>query len=245
MPNQSFKLFLYGLSGKMGKEITSLIEESSTFSLVGGNSSRTPSPLLPCNVAIDFSLPEALQKHLDEVLALQVPILIGTTGLSAEDEAAIKRASQTIPILKASNTSIGIALLSHLVKKAAQSLDESYDIEIFETHHRQKIDSPSGTAITLASAAAEGRNLDLAASLLPPDRKGLRPVGNIGYAVHRGGGVFGEHSVRFIGDEEVIELNHRSLSRRLFARGALQAARWLILQKPGLYEMRDMFAGNK
>lgn len=239
----TLKVFIYGITGKMGKEITAIVESlsSSDIKIIGGSSSKAPSSLIPCDVAIDFSLASGMQSHLEEALSHKIPLFIGTTGLTLQDEKMIIAASQKIPILHASNTSIGITVLSHLVKTAAQLLDETYDIEIFETHHRHKKDAPSGTSLTLASSAAQGRNIDLSTSLLPTDREGSRPQGSIGVAVHRGGGVFGEHSVRFIGDEEVIELNHRSLSRRLFARGALKAAQWLANQKPGLYEMKDVF----
>lgn len=238
------RIFIYGLSGKMGKEIASLITATPTLDLVGGSSRSTPSPLRPCDIAIDFSTPENLHKVLQEATALKVPLLIGTTGLTSSQKKFIQEASKTIPILLAPNTSFGITLLQDLVERAAAQLDLSYDIEIFETHHRQKIDAPSGTALCLGESAETGRQNQ--PEHLPLDRNGeKRSPGAIGYAVHRGGSVPGDHSVRFIGDEEIIELSHRSLSRSLFARGALKAALWLNgknSRPPSLYTMKDILS---
>lgn len=237
--NNTTEIFLYGLTGKMGHEITSLANEYNSFRVVGGSSLTSPSKLLSCSVALDFSTPSSLASHLKETTSKEIPILVGTTGLTSEDFHLIREASQKIPILQTSNTSIGITVLTQLIQQAAQLLDEEYDIEIFETHHRQKIDSPSGTALSLGRSAAQGRSLPSASTPSDFNRVGLRKKGTIGYAVHRGGGVTGDHTVRFIGDEEIVELSHRSLSRRLFARGALQAAKWLSQQPVGLYSMND------
>lgn len=241
------RVFIYGISGRMGQEISDLTSRSPNFDLVGGTCQTNLYPLLPCDVALDFSHPRALKSNLEEAIAAGIPILVGTTGLMAEEFGLCKDASKKIPVLYAANTSLGITVLKNLVMTAAGQLDQSYDIEIFETHHRQKIDAPSGTALKLGEAARDGRAHsqitpgDAANSSL--DRQGERPVGSIGYAVHRGGGVTGDHVVRFIGDEEIIELSHRSLSRRLFAQGALMAAKWLAehaKDKPGLYSMDDI-----
>ncbi len=250
------KIFIYGLSGRMGKEISSLIEEGGIFTLVGGASNSVPQPFLPCDVVLDFSHPDALEVNLSEAIAAQTPIMVGTTGLADVHQKLLEKASEIIPVMVAPNTSLGIAVLKNLVLKAASQLDQSYDIEIFEAHHRHKVDAPSGTALELGKAAEYGRMVNSDDILewkqpgksvdLPLDRKGPRPAGPIGYAVQRGGGIIGDHSVRFISDEEVIELTHRSLSRRLLARGALRAAAWLVDNshgQPGYYTMDDIL-GN-
>lgn len=249
----SKKIFIYGLTGRMGREISALIEEVPEFTLVGGTSKSSPQSLVPCDVILDFSHPDALKDNLAEAVALRVPILVGTTGLTATHRELMEEASEEIPVMVAPNTSLGIAVLKNLVLKAASQLDQSYDIEIFEAHHRHKVDAPSGTALDLGKAAEYGRMVNSDDILewkqpgksvnLPLDRQGARPVGPIGYAVQRGGGIIGDHSVRFISDEEVIELSHRSLSRRLLARGALRAATWLVDNshgQPGYYTMDDI-----
>ena len=240
------KVFIYGLTGRMGQEISALVSQMPEFELVGGSSLSKPCPLAPCDVVLDFSHPGTLKKNLEEVVTSGTAILVGTTGFTEEEVDLCKDASKKIQVLYAPNTSLGITVLKNLVMKAAAQLDQSYDIEIFETHHREKIDAPSGTALKLGEAAKEGRVSWGATGIsvnLPLDRQGKRPVASIGYAVHRGGGISGDHAVRFIGDEEVIELSHRSLSRKLFARGALTAAKWLAEQakdKPGFYGMDDI-----
>lgn len=241
MTHDQTSIFLYGLTGKMGQEIAALVVEDPSFRVVGGSSRTSPSPLLPCAVAIDFSSPASLKFNLQEAIEHRIPILVGTTGLTEEHFSLLQMASQQIPILQTANTSIGITVLNELVKKAAQLLNDTYDIEIVEAHHRHKVDAPSGTAFFLGNAAALGRDIpSWGDSNLSLDRKGLREKGSIGFSVQRGGGVFGEHTVRFMGDEEVVELSHRSLSRKLFARGALQAAQWLIRQPAGLYSMNHV-----
>ena len=137
--------------------------------------------------------------------------------------------------------SLGITLLVNLVEKAAHYLDETYDIEISELHHRHKKDAPSGTSLLLGQAAAKGREKTLDALKCHHNQPGGRNQGSIGFAVQRGGAVIGDHAVRFIGDEEMLELSHRALSRTVYAKGALHAAEWVIKQKPGLYSMVDVF----
>jgi 4-hydroxy-tetrahydrodipicolinate reductase len=149
-------------------------------------------------------------------------------------------AATKIPLVVSSNMSIGIALLTSFVEKSASFLNESYDIEIAEIHHRHKKDAPSGTALTLGHAAARGRGKMLNEVQCDPNRLGERVPGSIGFAVQRGGTVVGDHSIRFIGDEEMLELSHRGLSRAVYARGALRAAEWVSKQKPGLYSMADV-----
>lgn len=241
MTHDHISIFLYGLTGKMGREISALAAEDSSFRVVGGSSRTSPSPLLPCAVAIDFSSPTSLNANLKEAIEHHIPLLVGTTGLTEEHFSHLEIASKQIPILQTANTSIGITVLNELVNKAAQLLNDTYDIEIVEAHHRHKVDAPSGTALSFGKAAALGRGKSPSNDAnLSLDRKGLREKGSIGFSVQRGGGVFGEHTIRFMGDEEVVELTHRCLSRKLFARGALQAAQWLSHQPPGLYSMNHV-----
>lgn len=171
------------------------------------------------DVLIDFSHPAALATHLDRALNAAVPILIGTTGLDDLAERRLDDAARTVPLLQAANTSLGVALLTHLVAQAAAKLGPDWDLSILEMHHRAKIDAPSGTALALG-AAAPGRD----------------PA----YASLRGGTVAGDHDAIFAGPGERLILSHRAESRALFARGALHAARWLHGRPPGRYGMRDV-----
>lgn len=194
------------------------------------------------DVLIDFSAPAALQASLDRAIASQVPILVGTTGLVEEHRQAIESAAGSVAVLRAPNTSLGINLLRALVEQAATRLGPEWDIEILEMHHRAKVDAPSGTALLLAQAAAQGRGKTLP-ELGRFDRFGrseAREPGTIGFASLRGGSVVGEHQVIFATDGERIELGHRADSRMIFARGALAAARFLIGKPAGLYSMRDV-----
>jgi 4-hydroxy-tetrahydrodipicolinate reductase len=147
-------------------------------------------------------------------------------------------------MVKTTNFSLGVNLLAGLIEQAAKRLDPEWDIEISETHHRRKIDAPSGTALTMGEAAARGRGGKLADLKAAPSDgiTGPRETGRIGFAVSRGGGVIGDHEARFISDEEILSLGHRALDRAVFARGALHAARWAADKKPGLYTMRDVLS---
>ena len=168
--------------------------------------------------------------------------MLGTTGLTAEERAAVDEASKTIPLCFAPNFSLGINLLLELVRRAAAVLDESYDAEIVEMHHRHKKDAPSGTALGLAEALAEGRNVNLDA-VACYGRHGIvgeRPAGEIGIHAIRGGAVVGDHTVIFAADEERVEIAHKAASRAAFAKGAIKAAQWLLGRAPGLYDMRDV-----
>jgi 4-hydroxy-tetrahydrodipicolinate reductase len=168
--------------------------------------------------------------------------VIGTTGFSADDEAAIKAASAKAVIVKSGNMSLGVNLLAAVVKLVAKKLDEEFDIEIVEMHHNKKIDAPSGTAILLGQAAAAGRGVDLGQKkdAARDGHTGARKSGDIGFASLRGGTVIGEHNVIFAGPYERIELGHRAEDRMIFARGAVKAALWAKGQKPGLYSMADV-----
>jgi 4-hydroxy-tetrahydrodipicolinate reductase len=189
---------------------------------------------------IDFTAPEASVQNARAAAAKGVAHVIGTTGFSAADEAAIADAAKTIPVVKSGNMGVGVNVLTALVEAAAKALSDDYDIEIFEAHHRAKVDAPSGTALMLGAAAARGRGVDLAGKRASGDRQGERKTGDIGFSVLRGGGIVGDHRVCFAGMQEVITLSHSAIDRGLFAKGAVAAARWAIGKPPGLYSMRDV-----
>ena len=180
---------------------------------------------------------------LESAIAHQQALVIGTTGLSEAQEKQIAQAAKSTPILYCANTSVGVNLLLKLVEQAARALGPEWDIEIVETHHNQKIDAPSGTALALGHAAAKGRDVALD-DVMVSGRDGItgeRQAGDIGFAVMRGGNVAGEHSVMFFGDDERIEITHIANQRAIFARGALTAARFIASVKaPGLYSMNDV-----
>jgi len=198
--------------------------------------------LAAVDVAIDFSAPAASAANAAAAARAGKPLVVGTTGLEAAQEAALKDAARSVPIVWAANMSLGVNLLVGLVRQVAATLGEDYDIEIFEMHHRHKVDAPSGTALALGRAAAEARGIDLAAKA-ERGRDGItgeRAKGAIGFASLRGGDVVGEHVVIFAADGERIELTHRAGSRRIFARGAVRAACWAVGRAPGLYGMTDV-----
>ncbi len=195
------------------------------------------------DVWIDFTVPKATLAALDILPGAGVAaIVIGTTGFSSVQEAAIAAAAERLAIVRAGNFSLGVNLLQALVKTAAERLGEEWDIEVLETHHRGKIDAPSGTALMLGEAAAEGRGGDPSAMKPGPydGQNARREAGQIGFAVRRSGGVIGEHEVSFGSDMEIISLAHTALDRAVFAQGAIKAAEWLGGQKPGLYGMSDV-----
>jgi 4-hydroxy-tetrahydrodipicolinate reductase len=195
-----------------------------------------------CDVAIDFTAPDATAAHAAEARRQGKPLVIGTTGLVSANEAAVLTAAKTVPIVRSPNMSLGVNLLLGLVRQVAARLGEEYDIEILEMHHRHKVDAPSGTALALGRAAAEARGIDFA-TRSQRTRDGItgeRKRGDIGFATMRGGDVVGEHTVVFAAEGERIELSHRAGSRRIFARGAVRAACWAVGRPPGLYGMNDV-----
>lgn len=201
------------------------------------------------DVWIDFTRPEATLAALNSLKHTRVSgVVIGTTGMSAAEEKEVARAAEHLAIVKAGNFSVGINLLQALTRMAASRLDEGWDIEILETHHRRKVDAPSGTALMLGEAAAEGRGSVLddlrAAPYDGPDS--ARVAGQIGFSVRRMGDVIGEHSVSIGSDREILTLSHQALDRAVFAHGALQAAAWVKGRAPGLYGMDDVLglSGN-
>jgi 4-hydroxy-tetrahydrodipicolinate reductase len=191
---------------------------------------------------IDFTVPAATIALVELAAQARIVHVIGTTGIDEAGEAKIKAASRHARIIKSGNMSLGVNLLSVMVKKVAAALGEEFDIEVLEMHHKHKIDAPSGTALLLGQAAADGRGIDLKSrSVRSRDgHTGARPQGDIGFATLRGGSVVGEHTVMFAGPAERIELTHKAESRDIFARGAVRAALWGFDKKPGLYSMIDV-----
>lgn len=227
------RISLFAPNGRMGKAIAAAVAETPGFVIDQDRG----------DVLVDFSAPAALRDSLDRAVSAGTPILVGTTGLDARAGELIEDAANKVAVLRAANTSIGIALLSDLVERAARALGPDWDIEILEMHHRMKADAPSGTALALGEAAARGRGTPLHAER-GRDGTGLeRNEGAIGFASLRGGTVAGEHDVVFAGTEERLILSHRAESRMIFARGALAAARFLVGKPAGLYSMRDVITG--
>lgn len=228
---QPVRIALFAPDGRMGQAIQAAIAEDEGFALDNDHG----------DVLVDFSAPDALRSSLDRAVSAGVPLLIGTTGLIDGHESLIAEAAKIVPILRAPNTSLGVALLADLTERAARVLGpEQWDIEIVEAHHNRKADAPSGTALQLGAAANRGRGDDAPAER-GRDGTGLkRRQGAIGYAAIRGGTVAGDHDVMFLGPDERLVLSHRAESRAIFARGALAAARFLKDKPAGLYSMRDV-----
>ncbi len=259
------RLIVAGAGGRMGRTLVKAIAETAGLTLAGavedagspligqdsgvlaglGNNgialmADAKALLAKADGIIDFTVPKATVA-LAGLTAGKVHI-VGTTGLSAEQENEIKASAKSAVIVKSGNMSMGVNLLAALAKRVARTLDEEFDIEVLEMHHNKKIDAPSGTALMLGRAAAEGRGIDLnQRSVRSRDgHTGARTMGDIGFAALRGGTVVGEHSVIFAGPAERIELVHKAEDRMIFARGALKAAAWARGQKPGLYSMADV-----
>jgi 4-hydroxy-tetrahydrodipicolinate reductase len=199
--------------------------------------------LAVCDVIIDFSSAEASAQLAEAAAAAGRPALvIGSTGFSDEQLARIEAASRSVAIVRSGNYSLGVKVLVGLVERGAAALGVEYDLEIFEAHHRRKVDAPSGTALMLGVAAAKGRGVDLeqVAVRVRDGLTGPRPEGAIGFSVLRGGGIIGEHSVTFAAEDEILTLSHSARDRGLFARGALAAAAWIADRPAGLYDMQDI-----
>jgi 4-hydroxy-tetrahydrodipicolinate reductase len=199
--------------------------------------------LKAARVVIDFTTAEASTELAAQAAARGVAMVIGSTGFSPDQLRRIDEAGARVPIVRAGNFSLGVNMLMGLVARAARALPASdWDVEVFEAHHRRKIDAPSGTARMLGEAAASGRGVTLD-DVSIHGRQGItgaRRPGEIGFSVMRGGGIVGEHSVVFAGEEEILTLSHSARDRGLFARGAAAAARWVTVQPPGIYDMQDV-----
>ena len=261
------RLIVAGAGGRMGRALTRVISET-PGAVLAGALEAPGSELLGKDAGVLAGLPAngiklsadlwTLSAEADGILDFTVPgatianvaiaaqrglvHVIGTTGLSASDDAVIRSVTSRAVVVKSGNMSLGVNLLAALVKRVAQSLDEGFDIEILEMHHKAKVDAPSGTALMLGEAAAAGRGVELAShSVSGRDGiTGARQSGTIGFAALRGGTVVGEHTVILAGDSERIELTHRAESRNIFANGAVRAALWAAGQRPGFYTMADV-----
>jgi 4-hydroxy-tetrahydrodipicolinate reductase len=261
------RLIVAGAGGRMGRALTRVIAETPGAVVTGaleapgsellGKDAGTLAGLPASGVLLsadlwsmsaeadgilDFTVPGATIANVAIAAQRGLVHIIGTTGLSASDDAVIKSVTSRAIVVKSGNMSLGVNLLAALVKRVAQSLDESFDIEILEMHHRSKIDAPSGTALLLGEAAAAGRKIALAQNSARgrDGVTGARKPGDIGFASLRGGSVTGDHSVIFAGAMERIELTHRAEDRTMFAQGAIKAALWARHQKPGFYSMTDV-----
>ncbi len=261
------RLAVIGAAGRMGRTLVHTIHEAEGCRVAGGTE-RTGSEFIGQDVGplaglpelgvsitddplelftqiegiIDFSTPAATLEHAELAAQARIVHVIGTTGMTEDDEKKLKAASRHSRVVKAGNMSLGVNLLTALVRKVAAALDEDFDIEVVEMHHKHKVDAPSGTALMLGEAAAQGRgtNLKDKAVRSRDGITGARNAGDIGFAALRGGSVVGEHSVIFAGNSERIELTHKAESRTLFANGAVKAALWAMDKKPGYYSMMDV-----
>jgi 4-hydroxy-tetrahydrodipicolinate reductase len=247
----SLRLGVAGADGRVGRAVLALVAGRADVEMVAAITRATAldEALGACEVIIDFSTASASAALAEAAAARGAPALvIGTTGFTGEQEAAIAQAASHLPIVRSGNFSLAINLLAQLVEEAARRLAAGeWDIEILETHHRRKVDAPSGTALMLGEAAARGRGRNLA-DVSVRGRDGLigqRPDGAIGFASLRGGGVIGEHNVILAADDEIITLSHSARDRRLFARGALAAALWVRARPPGLYAMSDVLGFDR
>ena len=222
----------------VGRDLGALIGRGNLGLIVGSD----PAALFAAaDTVIDFTTPAATVQHAALAAERRCALVIGTTGLSPEDIAQIDTAAKRTAIVRAGNMSLGVNILLALVEQVARALD-GYDIEVLEMHHHHKVDAPSGTALMLGEAAAKGRGVDLAAvsQRVRDGITGPRKPGEIGFATLRGGDVIGEHTVFFSGEGERIEIGHKASSRRLFAAGAVRAAKWTAGRPPGHYSMRDV-----
>jgi len=247
------KIAVAGALGRMGQAVARTLDGHaaaflhSRFDRPGAEGSglvERDTALAGADAVIDFTLPEASVLLAEACATKSGPaVIIGSTGFSAEQTARIDAAATKIAIVRSGNYSLGVNMLLGLVRQAAAALPASeWDIEVFEAHHKRKIDAPSGTALMLGQAAADGRAVDLdAVSVRARDGvTGPREEGSIGFSVVRGGGIIGEHSVIFAGEEELLTLSHSATDRGLFARGAVAAAVWAVGKPPGLYDMQDV-----
>jgi len=265
------RVALPGASGRMGRMITIALAETDNMTLaaatdhpsseaIGQDTGRMnglaetgvlvageKSSLVSAeaDVIIDFTTPQASVEHARLAAEHGIPIVIGTTGMTDADARILEDAAGSTAVVWCANTSVGVTLLSRIVEDAVRALGSDWDIEIVETHHKHKVDAPSGTALLLGEAAAKGRDVSLAdvADYARHGITGARKEGAIGFGVLRGGDVVGEHSVMLFGQSERIELTHRAIDRMIFARGALRAGRWAAQAQPGIYSMHDVLKG--
>ena len=265
------KISLLGASGRMGRELMTRVVAAADLELAGALAapddpwigqdaglaaglseagvvvtSSASESVTDADVAMDFSSPAATERIAAACAAAGCALVEGVTGITDAGQAALDRAAARIAVLQASNMSVGIFVLNELLRAAAARLDDDYDLEIVETHHRGKSDAPSGTALQLGRTAADARGKELSevAVFQRHGQTGERRKGSIGFSAVRGGGFSGNHSVLLAGAEEVLELRHQSLGRGVFAAGALRAARWLAGRPPGMYDLSSVMESS-
>jgi 4-hydroxy-tetrahydrodipicolinate reductase len=269
--NGAIRVGIAGCAGRMGQMLLKLLITAPGVLVVGGTERRgshvlgrdlgalaggeplgitigdNPEPLFEqADVVVDFTSPSATAQHATLAAKTGTAHVIGTTGIDSDQMATISRAAQRVPIVMASNMSLGVNLLEQVVEEVARILDTDWDIEIVEMHHRHKVDAPSGTALSLGEAAARGRNVQLRrVSRRGRDGQvGPRVKGEIGFSAIRGGDVVGDHTVLFAADGERIEITHKASNREIFARGAVKAVLWAAGKRAGLYSMKDVLGFN-
>jgi 4-hydroxy-tetrahydrodipicolinate reductase len=264
---EKMKIAVAGAAGRMGRELVRTVHGRPDCTIAGAVEQQgsialgqdvgllaglgklgvaiTDDPLelfTKVEAVLDFTVPKATVEFAGLAANARIIHVFGTTGLEPKDEAKIAAAARHATIIRSGNMSLGVNLLAALTRKVAEALDADFDIEVLEMHHRHKIDAPSGTALMLGRAAAEGRRLELdkASVRVRDGHTGARRRGDIGFATLRGGSVVGEHSVIFAADGEIVELTHRAFDRGIFARGAVKAALWGRGRGPGLFSMMDV-----
>lgn len=249
-------IILIGCCGRMGTAVTAAAKNSDNIKIVAGvdvyDSGDRAYPVYGnvadvnenADVIIDFSNPSSLGSVLAYSLKNDVPAVLCATGYSGEDIAAIRGASEKVAMFRSGNMSLGINVLSKLAKAAAEILGGSFDVEIVEAHHGNKLDAPSGTAIMLEQAVAEGLSYEPDVVYDRHDRIAKRPKNEIGMHSIRGGTIVGEHEIIFAGNDEIVKLSHTAMSRNIFADGALRAAEYLAGKAPGMYDMGDVISGS-
>lgn len=264
---QDLKLAILGADGRMGRAVISAMSEREGLTLCAAlTHSKSPhlgqdavalagvsgtsivltddlSLAKTCDVAIDFSAPLATLAFVEATKNSQLRSLVsGTTGFTNSQNKTLRQETKNIALLQSGNFSLGVNMLEALVKLAANKLRQGWDIDVLEMHHKYKVDAPSGTALMLGAAAAEGRGVTLESvqNLSREGQTGARPEGEIGFATLRGGGVIGEHSVHIASELEMLTLSHSAFDRSVFAHGAISAAFWAAKQNPGNYDMKDM-----
>ncbi|MDE6372938.1 MAG: 4-hydroxy-tetrahydrodipicolinate reductase [Clostridia bacterium] len=245
------KVAVCGALGKMGANIAELLESDDSAELFCGVDCKAGSvcgaPVYPSfadiagkpDVIIDFSSPAALDDELDYAVKRGVPVVIGSTGFTAEQLEKIKLAAKKVAVFKTANFSLGVNLLCELVKRAAETLGEKFDVEIIEKHHNKKVDAPSGTALMLADSAKQAFD-DGKSYLYGREGQCGKRGGEIGIHAVRGGTIVGEHDVLFCGEDEIITLSHSARSKKVFAAGAVKAAKWLAGKPAGLSVMSNL-----
>lgn len=246
------KIILNGCNGKMGRTVTQIISSRDDMEIVAGvdifqgidNTYPVYSSFSEisekADAVIDFSNPSALSSMLDYCKANKIGVVVCTTGLSEEQKGELKSASQNIPVFFSANMSLGVNLLCELAKKAAKVLGDSFDIEIVEAHHNQKLDAPSGTALMIADAIKSELNYDAEYEYDRHSKREKRKPNEIGIHAIRGGTIVGEHEVIFAGNDEIVKISHSARSKALFATGAVNAAAFIYDKKPGEYNMSDL-----